>query len=164
MKPPAQYTSKCFDAYEPRSWYAPGAGMSDYLVRQVKATWNMRVRLGTEIVGGGGNGWLNHLVLADRLQEARKPSTPTRSYLISCGSRARLIRVCRTAPTATAPTIAAKISTRDGTTAAKIPPARFDPIARWLPRGAPEDVAWTRNLPGAAICKLAAEIPSREPI
>jgi thioredoxin reductase (NADPH) len=45
-----------------------GAGMSHYLVRQVKATPNLRVRLGTEIVGGGGNGWLEHLVLADRLQ------------------------------------------------------------------------------------------------
>jgi thioredoxin reductase (NADPH) len=42
--------------------------MSHYLVRQVKATPNLRVRLGTEIVGGGGDGWLEHLVLADRLQ------------------------------------------------------------------------------------------------
>ena len=45
-----------------------GAGMSHYLVRQVKATPNVQVRLGTEIVGGGGDGWLEHLVLADRLQ------------------------------------------------------------------------------------------------
>lgn len=45
-----------------------GTGMSHYLVRQVKATPNLRVRLGTEIVGGGGDGWLEHLVLADRLQ------------------------------------------------------------------------------------------------
>jgi thioredoxin reductase (NADPH) len=44
-----------------------GAGMSHYLVRQVKATPNVQVRLGTEIVGGGGDGWLEHLVLADRL-------------------------------------------------------------------------------------------------
>jgi thioredoxin reductase (NADPH) len=42
------------------------AGMSHYLVRQVKATPNVQVRLGTEIVGGGGDGWLEHLVLADR--------------------------------------------------------------------------------------------------
>ena len=42
------------------------AGMSHYLVRQVEATPNLRVRLGTEIVGGGGDGWLNHLVLRDR--------------------------------------------------------------------------------------------------
>jgi thioredoxin reductase (NADPH) len=42
--------------------------MSHYLVRQVKATPNVQVRIGTEIVGGGGDGWLEHLVLADRLQ------------------------------------------------------------------------------------------------
>jgi thioredoxin reductase (NADPH) len=45
-----------------------GAGMSHYLVRQVKATPNVQVCLGTEIVGGGGDGWLEYLVLADRLQ------------------------------------------------------------------------------------------------
>jgi thioredoxin reductase (NADPH) len=42
--------------------------MSHYLVRQVKAAPNVQVRIGTEIVGGGGDGWLEHLVLADRLQ------------------------------------------------------------------------------------------------
>lgn len=41
------------------------AGMSHYLVRQVEATPNLEVRLGTEIVGGGGDGWLEHLVLRD---------------------------------------------------------------------------------------------------
>ena len=43
-----------------------GAGMSHYLVRQVKATPKVEVRLGTEIVGGGGDGWLERLVLRDR--------------------------------------------------------------------------------------------------
>src|SRR5215207_5089970 len=43
-----------------------GAGMSHYLVRQVEATPRLRVRLDTEIVGGGGDGWLEHLVLRDR--------------------------------------------------------------------------------------------------
>jgi thioredoxin reductase (NADPH) len=42
------------------------AGMSHYLVRQVEATARLRVRLGAEIVGGGGDGWLEHLVLRDR--------------------------------------------------------------------------------------------------
>lgn len=42
------------------------AGMSHYLVRQVQATPGIRVRLGTEIVGGGGHGWLERLVLRDR--------------------------------------------------------------------------------------------------
>jgi thioredoxin reductase (NADPH) len=41
------------------------AGMSHYLVRQVEATPRLQVRLGTEIVGGGGDGWLEHLVLRD---------------------------------------------------------------------------------------------------
>ena len=45
-----------------------GAGMSHYLVRQVEATPKLQVRLATEIVGGGGDGWLKHLVLRDRLE------------------------------------------------------------------------------------------------
>jgi thioredoxin reductase (NADPH) len=43
-----------------------GAGMSHYLVRQVEATPKLQVRVRTEIVGGGGDGWLEHLVLRDR--------------------------------------------------------------------------------------------------
>ena len=45
-----------------------GAGMSDYLVREVEATPNLQVRLRTEIVGGGGDGWLEHLVLRDHAE------------------------------------------------------------------------------------------------
>lgn len=44
------------------------AGMSHYLVRHVEATPNLEVRLRTEIVGGGGDGWLEHLVLRDRAE------------------------------------------------------------------------------------------------
>ncbi|MCU0305989.1 MAG: FAD-dependent oxidoreductase [Thermoanaerobaculales bacterium] len=40
-------------------------GMSDYLVRQVEATANIRTRLGCQVVGGGGDGRLDHLVLRD---------------------------------------------------------------------------------------------------
>lgn len=43
-----------------------GAGMSDYLVRQVEAEPKLQVRLGTEIVDGGGDGWLEQLVLRSR--------------------------------------------------------------------------------------------------
>ena len=39
--------------------------MSEYLVSQVEATENIEVRLGTEVVGGGGDGRLEHLVLRD---------------------------------------------------------------------------------------------------
>jgi thioredoxin reductase (NADPH) len=49
-----------------------GAGMSDYLVRQVEAEPRLHVRLGTEIVGGGGDGWLEQLVLRDRAHESEE--------------------------------------------------------------------------------------------
>jgi thioredoxin reductase (NADPH) len=42
------------------------AGMSHYLVRELDATPNVHVRLRAEVVDGGGNGWLQHLVLRDR--------------------------------------------------------------------------------------------------
>ena len=42
------------------------AGMSDYLVRQIGVTPTIEVRLGTEIVGGGGDGRLEELVLRGR--------------------------------------------------------------------------------------------------
>jgi thioredoxin reductase (NADPH) len=42
-----------------------GEGASHYLVRQVEAAPRLTVRLETEIVGGGGDGWLDHLVLRD---------------------------------------------------------------------------------------------------
>jgi len=41
-------------------------GMSYYLVHQIEGTPNVEVRTGTEVVDGGGEGWLDHLVLRDR--------------------------------------------------------------------------------------------------
>jgi thioredoxin reductase (NADPH) len=41
------------------------AGMSHYLARVVQATPNLEVRLGTAVVGGGGDGRLEHLVLRE---------------------------------------------------------------------------------------------------
>ena len=38
-------------------------GMSHYLAREVEANPNVDVRLGTDVVGGGGDGWLRHLTL-----------------------------------------------------------------------------------------------------
>ncbi|MFH5821439.1 FAD-dependent oxidoreductase [Georgenia sp. AZ-5] len=43
------------------------AGMSHYLVREVEATPNVEIRTRTEVVGGGGDGRLDHLVLRDRV-------------------------------------------------------------------------------------------------
>ena len=42
-----------------------GAGMSHYLVQAVEATPNVEVRTGTAVVGGGGDGRLQQLVLRD---------------------------------------------------------------------------------------------------
>jgi thioredoxin reductase (NADPH) len=42
------------------------AGMSHYLARQVETTPNLEVRLGAEVVGGGGDGSLERLVLRSR--------------------------------------------------------------------------------------------------
>jgi thioredoxin reductase (NADPH) len=41
------------------------AGMSEYLVRQIEATDNIETRLRCQVVGGGGDGRLEHLVLRD---------------------------------------------------------------------------------------------------
>ncbi len=42
------------------------AGMSHYLVQQVRGTANIEVRTRTEVVGGEGDSWLESLVLRDR--------------------------------------------------------------------------------------------------
>ena len=42
------------------------ASMSDYLIREIDAAPNVDVRYGVEVVGGGGNGRLEHLQLRDR--------------------------------------------------------------------------------------------------
>jgi thioredoxin reductase (NADPH) len=41
------------------------AGMSHYLIQELRATPNVAVRLGTAVVGGGGDGRLQHLVLRE---------------------------------------------------------------------------------------------------
>ncbi|MGY1780650.1 FAD-dependent oxidoreductase [Geodermatophilus sp. SYSU D01036] len=48
-----------------------GAGMSHYLAHQVEQTPNVEVRTGTEVVDGGGEGWLERLVLRDRASGER---------------------------------------------------------------------------------------------
>jgi thioredoxin reductase (NADPH) len=47
-------------------------GMSHYLVQQIGATPNIDVRTGTEVVDGGGDGWLQHLTLRRRDDDARE--------------------------------------------------------------------------------------------
>ena len=48
------------------------AGMSEYLVQQIEEVPNLEVRLDTEIVGGGGDGALDHLVLRQRGAQAEE--------------------------------------------------------------------------------------------
>ena len=56
-----------------------GAGMSHYLVQAIEATPNVEVRTGTTVVGGGGDGRLQQLVLRDSAPVRRRRSPPTRS-------------------------------------------------------------------------------------
>ncbi len=65
-----------------------GAGMSQYLVRQVEATPKLAVRLGTEIVGGGGDGWLEHLVLRDRV-DGNEETVAADGLFLMIGARPR---------------------------------------------------------------------------
>lgn len=62
------------------------ARMSRYLVRQLEATPNVEIRVGTEIVGGGGEGWLTHLVLRDRAS-SREEVVPADGLYVSIGAR-----------------------------------------------------------------------------
>ena len=59
------------------------AAMSHYLVRQIGATPNIAVRVGTEIVGGGGDrGWLDHLVLRSRATAAEETVAATGLFVM----------------------------------------------------------------------------------
>ncbi len=62
--------------------------MSQYLVRQVRAIPNVGIRLGTEIVGGGGNGWLTHLVVRDRAT-GEEETLPADELFLAIGANPR---------------------------------------------------------------------------
>ncbi len=54
--------------------------MSHYLVQQIEASPNIEVRLATEVVGGEGEGRLEHLTLRGRDERERwRRWRPTRS-------------------------------------------------------------------------------------
>jgi thioredoxin reductase (NADPH) len=63
------------------------AGMSHYLVRQIESTPNVDVRLATEVVGGGGDGWLDHLVL--RSAEGEEGVVDAQGLFLMIGARPR---------------------------------------------------------------------------
>jgi len=61
------------------------AGMSHYLVQQIRATPNIEVRTGTEVVGGG---WLEHLVLRNRADGGEETAAAQALFLM-IGARPR---------------------------------------------------------------------------
>jgi thioredoxin reductase (NADPH) len=61
------------------------AGMSHYLVEQVEGTPKVEVRLGTEVVGGGGDGWLERLELGQR--DGATETVPADALFLMIGAR-----------------------------------------------------------------------------
>jgi thioredoxin reductase (NADPH) len=62
------------------------AGMSHYLVEEVEATANVDARLATEVVGGGGDGRLQHLVLRER-GSTEQERVPADGLFVLIGAR-----------------------------------------------------------------------------
>lgn len=58
------------------------AAMSEYLVSQIEATDNIEVVLDTEVVGGGGLGVLDHLVLRDRRSGTERTASADALFLL----------------------------------------------------------------------------------
>jgi thioredoxin reductase (NADPH) len=61
------------------------AGMSHYLAREVEANPNIDIRLGTEVVGGGGDGWLRHLTLRD-VASGEEETVPAAGLFLMIGA------------------------------------------------------------------------------
>ncbi len=61
-------------------------GMSAYLVRQVKAASNIDIRVETEVVGGGGDGVLEHLVLHDTVRQIEE-AVPADGLFVMIGAQ-----------------------------------------------------------------------------
>jgi thioredoxin reductase (NADPH) len=59
--------------------------MSHYLIRQIEATPNVEVRLGSQVVGGGGDGWLEHVVV--RTADGEDETVPARGLFLMIGAR-----------------------------------------------------------------------------
>ncbi len=63
-----------------------GEGMSHYLVRAVEAAPNVEVRTGTQVVGGGGDGRLQQLVLRERATD-KEETVPADALFVMIGAR-----------------------------------------------------------------------------
>jgi thioredoxin reductase (NADPH) len=61
------------------------ASMADYLVGEIAAAENIAIRLNTQVVGGGGDGHLDHLVLKDT-EDGRSETVPAAALYILIGA------------------------------------------------------------------------------
>jgi thioredoxin reductase (NADPH) len=59
--------------------------MSHYLAREVEANPNIDVRLGTEVIGGGGDGWLRRLTLRD-VSSGEEETVPAAGLFLMIGA------------------------------------------------------------------------------
>ncbi len=64
---------------------ALGEGMSQYLVDEIEATPGITVHLDSEVVGGGGQGWLQEVVIANRTTGERL-SVPADGLFVMIGA------------------------------------------------------------------------------
>jgi len=62
------------------------AHMSQYLIEEIEATENIRVRLNTRVIDGGGQGRLEHLVLKDRASGLTE-TVPAAALFVLIGAR-----------------------------------------------------------------------------
>jgi thioredoxin reductase (NADPH) len=62
------------------------AHMSRYLIEEIEATENIQVRLNTQVIDGGGQGRLEHLVLKDRASELTE-TFPAAALFVLIGAR-----------------------------------------------------------------------------
>jgi thioredoxin reductase (NADPH) len=62
------------------------AHMSQYLIEEIEATENIKVRLNTQVIDGGGQGRLEHLVLKDRASGLTE-TVPAAALFVLIGAR-----------------------------------------------------------------------------
>jgi thioredoxin reductase (NADPH) len=62
------------------------ADMSQYLIEEIEATENIQVRLNTQVIDGGGQGRLEHLVLEDRASGLTE-TVPATALFVLIGAR-----------------------------------------------------------------------------
>jgi thioredoxin reductase (NADPH) len=62
--------------------------MSDYLIKEIEAAQNIQVRFGTQVIDGGGEGRLEHLVLKD-LASGLTETVPAAALFVLIGAEPR---------------------------------------------------------------------------